>query len=121
MQNKYNIGDTVLIPAEVKEIRANGESIYYLTEITFANGNQDRIAIGEVVLRPNNEWISVTERMPKDEQRVLLCRNNGYISTGHHSHLDKYWVTMDHAVPNNDVVAWMELPEPYKEDDNDEG
>lgn len=64
-------------------------------------------------------WIPVSERMPRDDEEVIVsCTDDSgdskftYTTVGWH--YKGLWVV------NNDrcffVVAWMPLPEPYKED-----
>ena len=59
-------------------------------------------------------WTLCRHQMPENNVNVLFCRVDGEIFVGHHFHLDNYWVTMGYAIPDNDVKAWMPLPEPYK-------
>ena len=58
-------------------------------------------------------WIPVSERLPKDNNCVLVTRD-GDIEFGKYEDgewffwLDAYWMDTDF------VVAWMPLPEPYR-------
>ena len=64
-------------------------------------------------------WTLCRHQMPENNVNVLFCRVDGEIFVGHHFHLDNYWVTMGYAIPDNDVKAWMPLPEPYKAESED--
>ena len=64
-------------------------------------------------------WTLCRHQMPENNVNVLFCRVDGEIFVGHHFHLDNYWVTMGYAIPDNDVIAWMPLPEPYKAESED--
>ena len=64
-------------------------------------------------------WTLCRHQMPENNVNVLFCRVDGEIFVGHHFHLDNYWVTMGYAIPDNDVKAWMPLPEPYKGGEQD--
>lgn len=64
------------------------------------------------------EWISVKDRLPENDERVLVCLNNvasamcnGKIDTDRF--LKNGWVRW-----NKYVTHWMPLPEPPKEDNN---
>ena len=61
-----------------------------------------------------SNWISVNERMPNDDDRkYLITRKKLVMYT-----TDKYYTTIDIWRGNkfpSDVIAWMELPEPYVE------
>ena len=64
-------------------------------------------------------WIPVTERLPEDNTEVFvyLFDNQPYIAWI----CDGHWRTEEFEVEReNEPVAWMPLPEPYKErqDDN---
>ena len=55
-------------------------------------------------------WIPVSERLPQDEQKVLVTTRSGNlidVDTSIFYHASAYW---EHY-----VIAWMPLPEPYKE------
>lgn len=73
---------------------------------------------------PKTEWIPVSERLPKEEnKRYWICTDCGYqcecrwTNVNHiwpHLTTDWHWHIMD--VPQySKVVAWMPLPEPYHE------
>lgn len=53
------------------------------------------------------QWIPVSERLPEDNAKVLISTNWGYVGTIRYEAGSSLW--------DNDVTAWMPLPEPYKE------
>lgn len=60
-------------------------------------------------------WIPVEERMPDNEDKVLCCtetkRGDRNIVIGYYIKESGYWA----CGMNSNVIAWMPLPEPYKE------
>ena len=74
---------------------------------------------------PEPHWIPFSERLPKTNEVVLLCGKYN-IFCGYHNTKGKWysitgdgWETnMDFPSSNNgDILAWMPLPEPYKEEE----
>jgi hypothetical protein len=71
-------------------------------------------------LPPAQQWIPVTERLPEKRKSVLISTNNGFTGEG------CYWETREHVIWkgyrwdatywDEEVVAWMPLPEPYRGD-----
>lgn len=55
-------------------------------------------------------WIPVSERLPQDEQKVLVTTRSGNlidVDTSIFYHASAFW---EHY-----VIAWAPLPEPYRE------
>ncbi len=67
----------------------------------------------------NDGWIPVDERLPEDERMVLVtCQTKKGIRSTNRAYYDgKFW----HGSGSmSGVTAWQPLPEPYKEDKQDE-
>jgi hypothetical protein len=63
-----------------------------------------------------NDWVKVDDRLPEEEESVLLC--DGFsICIGHiFDSENKYWWNSP-DIMMNDITHWMPLPElPSKED-----
>ena len=71
--------------------------------------------------QPEPKWIPCSERLPKARTEVVVSYTDDsgdrrYTSSGW---LNKeYWI-VDYEI-NNFVVAWMPLPEPYREEGEQE-
>lgn len=64
-------------------------------------------------VKPELNWIPVTERLPEDGERVLITHKGG-VSFGWYN--GSYWergASTNHR-PLQTVIAWMPLPEPAK-------
>lgn len=74
----------------------------------------------EKIMDINLHWIPVSERTPSEEEckrtngMFLTCRDDGYIQ------IDKYFYDKDsyssrgfYIKDSSEVVAWMNLPDPY--------
>ena len=67
------------------------------------------------------DWIPVTERLPKEQEDVLVVNSHGCISVG--NTFENWKRTLSWRVdcdnPEEDYyfnpIAWQPLPEPYKE------
>lgn len=65
-----------------------------------------------------NRWIPVTERLPEEHTRVLVCDR----TTVYMANLNDGWWYFSPAeigmiVKQSDITAWMPLPEPWKGDE----
>ena len=75
------------------------------------------VAQGEELsrLKAQQRWIPVTERLPEDDDDVLIM-SSGSISMGYYSIYNEYWADYIN-VYNSDVTHWMRLPERPEEDE----
>ena len=75
-------------------------------------------------------WIPCSsERMPEDKRQVLVYAESVHFALAKYDEMreadgtyKKQWVTFDAWKPFykiKNVIAWMPLPEPYKEVDNE--
>ena len=72
-----------------------------------------RIAIEKIKQEPR--WIPVTERLPIDSGRYLVNYSSGYVAMAYFYRLIPMW----NSTTIERIVAWMPIPEPYKEESED--
>jgi len=58
--------------------------------------------------------LTLTCHLPEEGERILTVDDYGYISIGEQCCDDKGWY-LDDGGDWKDIVAWMPLPEPYRE------
>ena len=70
--------------------------------------------------QPEPQWIPCSERLPEDVEigeeypTVIFCtKDNVYVGFYEYYLGGRWWAAEDYTVDN--VIAWMPLPEPYKE------
>ena len=71
---------------------------------------------------PIRNWIPCSERLPEENTEVLIARkkNKHEINMGYHiKEVGWYDQCYHHFV--DDVLAWMPLPDPYREDGDSDG
>ena len=61
------------------------------------------------------QWIPCSERLPEDDETVIVTRDNDIIAiaTFEEGEVNNGW-WMDFWYTEDNVKAWMPLPEPYK-------
>ena len=96
--------------------------------IPMLNENDDMFLAGRIIGTIDRQpqvggWIPVSERLPEDEYGVLVTVNGKHNNTTFIDALeiaeydsDEGWIIEGYLDwINPDVTAWMPLPEPYKE------
>lgn len=63
----------------------------------------------------HGKWIPVSEKLPFNYVLCLFCDKEGNIFYGHRKS-NNLWYEEYQPGTISDVVAWQELPEPYKEE-----
>lgn len=67
--------------------------------------------------KPMNEWISVNDRLPEPNVIVLCCTDKGYVDTDSFGRYSKVFLKCDDMEEKvGQVIAWMPMPEPPKEE-----
>lgn len=62
-----------------------------------------------------SEWIPVSKRLPESGDIVLVTLNDSHVAEA--SYFNQHWVYYaGEAFESNYPVAWMPLPEPYREE-----
>ena len=79
----------------------------------------------KVLKKLNGGWIPCSERLPEEDDyksciecmdgAVWYFTENGTMGLGYYYESVKEWSTTDDLETDGKVVAWMPLPEPYRE------
>ena len=88
----------------------------------YADLIQKAYELGKTEAKPH--WIPCSERLPKDNRQVLVYARSVHYALAKYDEMrnadgtyKKQWVTFDAWKPLytiKEVIAWCELPEPYK-------
>jgi hypothetical protein len=65
-------------------------------------------------------WIPTNGALPTDNlQHVLICDASGEVCEGSYDSEKQCWwgSSLNWMIPDDGIVAWMPMPEPYKEDE----
>ena len=114
-----------MISEQVRRLREFAKTLKYADEYNLVNGAADTIEELSAKLHKsqmersnqyyNGGWIPVSERLPEKNDVYLVAVNSWGCPTrdvdGFMAHTDRKW-----EVYGNKVVAWMPLPEPYKQE-----
>lgn len=78
----------------------------------------------ETMIKPENNWIQVSERLPKKEESVLLSTNGGFVEEGFYAETNEFHVVWRGFETRSiywdeEVIAWQPLPEPYHTESED--
>ena len=66
------------------------------------------------ILKEQREWVPVSERLPESDDIVLVTLNDSHVAKA--SYFNQHWIYQaGDAFESNYPVAWMPLPEPYRE------
>ena len=61
------------------------------------------------------EWIPCSERLPKDNKtKIVQIKGINEVEAGYYSNGDWWCINSAGALSICEVVAWMDLPEPYR-------
>lgn len=61
------------------------------------------------------QWIPVSERLPDEDASVLASiKNHSFEVAVGEIDGEVFWI-VDGFIPLDDVIAWMPIPEPFKE------
>lgn len=66
-------------------------------------------------IEPEPHWIPCEDRLPEQEQRVLINLSDGDTSVGWLLRGNIWFTDYSYGKPEDEVIAWMPLPEPYAE------
>ena len=79
------------------------------------------MAISALEHQLTDGWIPVSERLPEENSRVMICNSNGFVNLAEYKN---YFGSMKYLQYDNvmgswhaysEVIAWQPLPEPWKE------
>ena len=95
----------------IKDLRQAADTIEELSA-KLHNANMERSTAYY-----NNGWIPCSERLPEDSRDVILTTRSSVVGVGCFTASDGKWVQWySGGGILVDVIAWMPLPEPYREE-----
>ena len=88
------------------------------------NGTAELDAVFEIVenmpsAQPESQWIPVAERLPEENGTYLACYEDVTVLLDWFNGKWFFYRTNPAREETETIIAWMPLPEPYREDDID--
>ena len=116
-----------MTPEQAIRILDSETSLVAIEELKYYAGfNRDKVIdqiqeamdMGAEALR-ETKWIPCSERLPEDGQTIIFSGEDGFVECGSYN-AKKNWCENGDYFPNAfEFIAWMPLPEPYKEGDKE--
>lgn len=72
--------------------------------------------MGTVGEKQVNEWISVNDRLPEDENEYLVFTNSEILGFAYFDVLEGWLISWVEGFEKDDITHWMPLPEPPRAD-----
>ena len=63
-------------------------------------------------------WILAADQLPNGGEDVLVCTGNGWILIAWYGTNGQSWHITPKGITHDDIIAWMPLPEPYRNQEN---
>lgn len=105
------------------------EAIYWIKNLAVLSSEKDMASITEALNmaiqaleQDRPKWIPCSQRLPEEGDVVLICSKIGVIDFGKRKGDKWVWLAealWDYWQETEDLIAWMPLPEAYKESDAD--
>jgi hypothetical protein len=104
----------------IKMLRNLALNVHEVMDVIDYENCEKMISLLESSEQTVQQWISCDERLPEDEEEVIVSVRDDsgdntfdYSSCGWYACAGDFWVVDNEA--NERVVAWMPLPEPWKD------
>jgi len=100
------------------------EAIEFIAQSVKSDADMAKVADAIKALEQEPKWIPVSEKMPGHYEVVLACCNDDFVTLASFSYKEDRWECLTnmssdtHFPENEEVTAWMPLPEPYVPDTN---
>ena len=78
----------------------------------------DAVKMASDALEQETRWIPVSERLPEQSDNYLVTNDDGDVEMAYFAHPKDYAISKGEWREiwyEDNVIAWMPLPEPYKE------
>lgn len=76
----------------------------------------DAIELAKIAIAlQSQKWIPVSERLPEDNTDVIVCFYSGIVTEMRYWENGNFQGIYEHTTKS--IVAWMPLPEPYREEE----
>ena len=104
--------------ASVYRIKKNAENA--IKEVAWRGEQAEVVPIqiydSTADVAPKSQWISIDERLPETNKKVLVCYSNGSMDIAKYIRADGFEFWFEETTFTKHITHWMPLPEPLEGD-----